>query len=334
MTQGARLLTSRFTSAILAGVFALLLFIPFVSVGAQPAGQGLEISPPLIDLKADPGQTITTQVKVRNVTKDTLVVKAQYEDFVAGDEEGHAKVLLDEKDKSPYSIKDWLNTPSSVTLASGERKTVDISIVVPKDASPGGHYGIVRFTGAPPELEDSGVSLSASIGTLILVNVSGNVTQSAKIVELFTSQKGKKAGFFEYGPVSITTRLENTGNIHFKPKGTVQVTNMLGKNVYVGQFNSDNRNVLPGSIRRFEQTLDKKLMFGRYKVRADVVYGTDNQIASQTTTFWVIPYKLIAIILLAVILLVIALRQYNKFIIKRAGKKSGSSKKSKKTQDS
>ncbi len=320
-------MTKKSISALIAVLFAALIVLPLVAVRAQNAGQGLEISPPLLDLKADPGETLKAQIRIRNVTKDTLLVKAQYEDFVAGNEEdGQPRILLNPDEKSPYSIKDWLSAPDSTTLAPEERKTMDVTIVVPKDASPGGHYGVVRFTGTPPELADTGVSLSASVGTLVLVNVSGDVTQSAKIAELFTSQNGKRRGFFEYGPVDITTRVQNTGNIHFQPKGTIQVTNMFGKNVYVEQFNSDNRNVLPGSIRKFEQTFNKKMLFGRYTVRADVVYGSDNQITSQSISFWAIPYKLIAVILLAIVLLIIIFRQYNKFIISRAGNKNGSKK--------
>ncbi|MEK9195932.1 MAG: hypothetical protein AAB914_01050, partial [Patescibacteria group bacterium] len=210
---------------------------------------------------------------------------------------------------------------SNITLAPGQRENIEVTIAVPKDASPGGHYGVVRFTGSPPELEGTGVSLSASVGTLVLVNVSGNVTQSAKVAELYTSQNGKRRSLFEYGPVTVTTRVQNNGNVHFKPKGTVQVTNIFGKNVYLGQLNQDNRTALPGSIRKFDQTIDKKFMFGKYTITADVVYGTDSQITSEKTTFWVVPYKLIGMVIFGIILLILIFRYYNKFIIRRANKK-------------
>jgi len=309
----------KFLSAVLA--FSFILLAVGGAVSAQNAGQGLEIAPPLVDLKADPGQVVKTQIRIRNVTKDPLVIKAQFEDFVSNGEDGQPKILLNPSEKSPYSIKDWLKTISSVTLAPGQRETLEVTISVPKDASPGGHYGVVRFTGTPPELEGTGVSLSASVGTLVLVNVSGNVTQSAKVAELYTSQKGKRRSLFEYGPITITTRIQNNGNVHFKPKGTVQVTNIFGKNVYLGQLNQDNRNALPGSIRKFEQTHNKKFLFGRYTVVADVVYGSESQITSAKTSFWVIPYKLITIVILAILLLIFIIRRYNKLIVKRAKKK-------------
>lgn len=295
-------------------------------VSAQNAGQGLEIAPPLVDLKANPGQTIKQQIRVRNVTKDKLVVKAQFEDFVASGEDGQPKILLKEGETSPYSIKDWLSAPSSLTLEPNQRESIEVVINVPKNAGPGGHYGVVRFTGTPPELEGTGVSLSASVGTLILVNVPGDIKQSAKVVELFASKNGKRGKFFEYGPLTVTTRVQNDGNIHFKPKGTVQVTNMLGKNVVVGQFNQEGRNVLPSSIRKFEQTIDKKFMIGRYTIRADIVYGADNQITTAKSSFWVIPYKIIAIVVLAIALLIFLIKRYNKFIVKLAEKKQSDEK--------
>lgn len=328
----------RVLSILVVFVFVALAMTPIMANAQTNAGQGLEIAPPLLDIKANPGQVVTAQIRVRNVTRDSLVVKAQFEDFVAQGEEGQPRILLNTNEKSPYSIKDWLNAPANVTLAPQQREVVDVTITIPKDASPGGHYGVVRFTGTPPELGETGVSLSASVGTLMLVNVSGKVTQSAKVAELYASHGNKRGSLFEYGPITFTTRVQNTGNVHFQPKGTLQVTNMFGKNVYVGQFNQDNRNILPGSIRKFQQTMDKKLLFGRYNVRADVVYGTDSQITSAKTSFWVVPYKLIAIAILAIAALIFAFKRYNKFIIKRASKRQNnespkSKKKAKKSQD-
>lgn len=315
--------TSRiFSSALLA---LSLIIIPNIAAAAPSAGtgQGLEISPPLIDIKTDPGKVVTTQIKVRNVTQTSLLVKAQFEDFVANDESGTPKILLNSSDKSPYSIKDWLGAPASITLAPGQREPINVTINVPANASPGGHYGVVRFTGTPPELADTGVSLSASVGTLMLVNVSGNVKESAKVAEIYASQNNKQSSIFKRGPILITTRVQNTGNVHFKPHGTLQITNTFGKTVKVVQFNSGNHNVLPGSIRKFQNLFDKQYMLGRYTAKVDVVYGSNNQIASGSTTFWVIPYNLILLIILAIVILVFGLKRYNKHIINKADKQGG-----------
>jgi hypothetical protein len=308
-------------SRLLAAAIVLLsLIVPLKALAQTNTGQGLEISPPLINLKADPGQVLHAKMGVRNVTTQTVAVKAQYDDFVAGGEEGQPKLLLDGSEKSPYSIKDWLSTPANEVLIPQQQKIIDITVTVPKDASPGGHYGVVRFTALPPDATDTSVSLSASIGSLILVNVSGAVTEKASIVELSASQHGKKRSLFEYGPITISTRVSNGGNIHLQPTGRIRVTNMFGSQAGSFEVNPNKGNVLPQSIRRFDQVLNRKLLFGRYKIQADLVYGTDKKIISSSATFWVIPYKLIVLVVTGLALLVFLIRRYNKLILKRAQK--------------
>jgi len=310
----------------------ILLLIP--SIVAAQAGQGLEISPPLLSLNADPGQVLHADMRVRNVTSQTLLSHAQYNDFVAGGEDGQPKILLNDTEQSPYSIKDWLGSIATVSLAPHEQKSIAVTITVPSNASPGGHYGVIRFTGTPPELDQSAVSLSASVGTLILVTVSGNIHEQAKLIEISTSQNNKNRSLFEYGPITITARVQNTGNVHLQPQGTITVTNMWGKRVANFQVNQSKGNVLPQSIRRFSVTLNNKLLFGRYKIMADVVYGKDSTIVSRSAYFWVIPYKLIVIILAILVLIVFLIRRYNRLIVKRARKGSGDGAKKKSNKKS
>lgn len=302
---------------------AVPLSVVHGQAGTAQLGQGLEISPPLIEFNTDPGQTVTANIKLRNITDSTLVARARIDDFVAQGEEGLPKLLLDEKagETSPYSFKSWVNTIPPQTIAPKQQVTIPVTFVVPKDAGPGGHYGVVRFTAAAPEVEDTGVSLSASIGSLVLINVSGNVTTSAKIEEFFVSQNNKQSSFFEQGPLNFVERISNTGNVHIKPTGEVKVKNTLGRNIATLQVNEKNGNVLPASIRRFEQTLSNKFLFGRYTAEANLFYG-DNQTLNQTISFWVIPYKLIALIIGLIVLAVFLVRRYNSHIVKKATKRS------------
>lgn len=309
--------------SVLASVFVLLITFVSPHVARAQSGQGLEISPPLIELKTDPGKTVTSTIRVRNVTQDTLVIKSQINDFVANGEDGKPKLLLDTDEESPYSIKSWIVSVPTITLKKGEQKPIKVTLRVPDNASPGGHFGVIRFTGTPPELEDTGVSLSASVGTLMLVNVSGNTTENAEVTELSTAQNGKKRSLFEYGPITIIERINNTGNVFFKPSGSVRVSNMFGREVKTYPLNENGGNVLPGSTRRFEQELSNKLLFGRYSVQADIVYGENNSILTESTSFWVIPYKLILITLGGLLVAIVAIKRYNKFIVKKAQGKSG-----------
>ncbi len=203
---------------------------------------------------------------------------------------------------------------------------------MPADAEPGGHYAVFRFTGQAPELQETGVALSASIGTLVLLRIGGAITEKANVVEYYSATPTfAKSAFFETGPIGFVERIRNDGNIHIKPTGTIEVTDMLGRNAGTLRVNGDPtnpqdppRSILPQSIRRFQQTLNSKWMFGRYTAKMKLTYGPNATLLESTTTFWVIPYKLILLVLLIGIILFFLIRflirRYNQHIIKLAQK--------------
>lgn len=323
-------LVQRFWLVTLALILVLTSLVNLAGAQQATPGQGLEISPPLVELNTDPGKTVTFEIRLRNITQGTLIAKPSVDDFVAAGEEGQPKLLTEANaEPSPYSIKGWARAIPEVRLVSQEIKATTVTLDVPKDASPGGHYGVVRYTALPPELEGTGVALSASIGSLVLVKVSGDIKENAKIEEFFTTQASKRKSLFEYGPITFVERVKNEGNVHFKPIGTIRITNMFGKEAGVLTINEKGGNVLPASIRKFEQTLNKKWMFGRYNAEANIQYGGKN--LSGSLSFWVIPYKLIAIILGVLTILFVALRKLLKWYTHRAiAKATGKAPKKKK----
>lgn len=306
------------------------------AANSAASGQGLEISPPVVELQADPGQTVTTSISIRNVTKGPLIVKAKTDDFGAGaDETGQPQLLLDTDGQSRFSLKYWVGAVADLTLAAGELKKNQVTIKVPKNAEPGGHFGVVRFTAVPPDLEGTGVALSASVGTLVLVRVSGSISDKLALEEFSTGRiKGEfqdvgsvttKTSFFEYGPVGFVVRLKNEGSVHEKPKGNIVVKNMFGKQVADIEVNGKGGNVLPDSVRRFEQQLASKQLFGRYTAKLELSYASDQKLTS-TKTFWVIPYTLIILGLIGLVALVfvlrLAIKRYNQHIINQARRRT------------
>jgi hypothetical protein len=301
---------------------------PQAPVANPNAGQALEIGPPVLTLKADPGQTIKAQLNLRDVSSGNLLVKGQVNDFLAAGEDGTPKIIMeDSKEVSPYSIKGWVPALPSFVIVPKQIKTMDITFNVPANASPGGHYGVIRFTATPPELHDTGVSLSASLGALVLITVSGQTTENLNIKEFTVSKDNKTGWLFQSTPLTFTERLQNTGNVHEQPVGQIAISNMFGKKVANVNVNLPPRNVLPASIRKFQEPLDKeaigtKKLFGRYTAKLTVVYGTNKQQTVSSISFWVLPYKLILIIIIVLVagffILRLGLRSYNRRIVGRA----------------
>lgn len=316
------------------------------SVSAQQdnevSGQGLEISPPVLSLEADPGDTKVVEVNVRNITDIDVIASGEVNDFTAKDETGDPRILLEEGEESPYPLAEYIQEVPDLEIAPTEQEVVRVPLAVPEDASPGAHLGLIRFSAVPAggdDDESSQVSLSASIGTLILLNVSGEEEYDLGLEEFSVSQNDQPGEWFETGPFTLVTRLKNEGNVFMQPSGTLRLTNIFGREVGVTrlesedaepeddegtgevEFNANERYVLPDSIRRFENAIDKDIWFGRYTATANLSYGPEDEPLEAKTVFWVIPYKLLAVIF--VLLLVVgifgrkALRSYRNHVIRK-----------------
>ena len=325
------------TTTIALTMFTCVFITATHNVMAQAAattntgGQALEIAPPVITLSVDPGQTVTAKISVRNISGGKLYVTGQLNDFVAAGEDGTPKILMDDDqktEKNPYSIIDWISPMPKLTLSSKQIESIPVTITVPKNASPGGHYGVVRFSGVPPELKSTGVSLSASLGSLILVRVSGDIKNELSVSDFSVSKNGAKNFLFETAPLVITEKFKNTGNIHEQPSGLVTITDMFGKKLATLGVNATapQGNILPGSTRSFKQDLNdkiigNKMLFGRYTAVLKLTYGT-GKVINQTIVFWVIPYTMIAIgiaiLVGGFIILRISIKRYNQAIINKA----------------
>lgn len=294
----------------------------------QNAGQALEIAPPVLNLKADPGEVITTKIILRDVSTSPLVVRNQINDFVASGEDGTPRLLLEESDKeNPYSLKNWIQPLPEFTLQPKQINELPVKIAVPANAAPGGYYGVVRFTAAPPGLDGTGVSLSASLGTLVLLRVNGDAKQLMSVEEFSASKNGKSNWLFESPPIEFVARLKNEGSTHEQPTGTITVSDMFGNKIAGVNVNLTRNNVLPSSIRKFDQVLDKstigdRFLFGRYTADMKIDYGTKGQTLTASTSFWVIPYRLIGfailLLIIAFVVIRIALARYNERVIARS----------------
>ncbi|MGH7141995.1 MAG: hypothetical protein ACREF5_00735 [Candidatus Saccharimonadales bacterium] len=301
--------------------------------GANPTdnGQALEIGPPLIYLNVNPGQTVNAQIDIRDISSGDLIVSGQVNDFVAAGESGTPKILLYNDTNDPYTLKNWISPLPNLLLSPEQIKTLTVTLNVPTNASPGGHYGVVRFTATPPSLKGNGVSLSASLGVLLLVTVSGKITNQLSVNQFSVNDGGNSGSFFESGPLNFVEKFKNTGNVQEQPVGQVSIFDMFNKKLASVNVNLPPGNILPQSIRKFEEPLNSavignKALFGRYTANLKVIYGPSKQVLTSHITFWVIPYLLIGALIIVLIggffVLRYAIRRYNRYILSQGNKSS------------
>lgn len=312
---------------IVIGMALGLLLTPAGTIYAQsnaPQSDGLAVSPALVEVNGAKGKTYSVDLTVQNVTNSTLTFDSSVDDFGAKDETGAPSILIDSAQDLPTSIKSWVSNIPSFTLSAQQIRKLTANITIPSSAEPGGHYGVIRFSGRTPE-STSTLGQVASAGTLILIDVDGQAKESLQLASLDVTKSGHSDAVFESGPLTFVSRFTNTGSVHVKPVGQIEVKDGFGKPIATLKVNDPEKgNVLPSSTRRFESTLDKQWLFGRYTADLSVGYGTTGQAITKTVSFWVIPYKLVGIALLLLITLIYVLRnvikRYNKFIIASSNK--------------
>jgi len=207
-----------------------------------------------------------------------------------------------------------------------------VSITIPKDAAGGGYYGAVRF--APEERDGAqNVTLSASVGSLILVRVPGDVKENLEL-QSFDVRHGDNAAsgsalFTTNKDLYAVARFSNKGNVHTQPFGKI-VVKKSGKIIQTLEINKDEpkANVLPDSTRKFSVKLDKLGSFGKYTVDGNFGYGDNGQLITGSTSIFIIPLFLIiaGLVFLILILALLfglprAVKRYNQSVIKKASRR-------------
>jgi hypothetical protein len=155
------------------------------------------------------------------------------------------------------------------------------------------------------------------VGSLILLTVEGDVLREGNTVSIDTLNNDR--GWYEAGPIELGILYENTGTVHVNPYGTVSVKNIVGEEV--GYVTLEPWFVLPDSLRLREITWDREWLFGRYTVEAQINRGYDNIVDTVSTTFWVLPWKIVGGIFLVLFIIIFGIRAFfSTFEFKRRGK--------------
>ncbi len=257
----------------------------------------ITIAPPLFQLNLQPGETWTSVIAVVNDNPYNMTLYADPVLFKPSGESGSpvfiAPPSTDAGEIDSSTLAGWITVPEgAIDVAREQTYSLPITISVPQDASPGGHYAAVLIGNHAPdgEAEGSTVSVTSSIAALVFLTVSGDVIEKGRIRDFVTEKT-----LYEKAEAHFSLRFENQGNVHLIPQGSIIIYNMFGKergNIPINHH-KDYGNVLPESVRKFTFSWTSDIGIwdiGRYKAEATIGYGKDmKQTALASTYFYVLP---------------------------------------------
>ena len=260
----------------------------FPAAAQTDAGKTIAISPLTFEITANPGDVITNALRVFNPGEDTVAVAVHVEDFSPSGETGQAVVSAPES--TTYSIVSWTSIENSeLVLGPKEQAIVNHTIRVPFNAEPGGHYGaITAEVRSGAVTGGTGIAVSQKVASLLLVAVAGDVQESLTISDFV----GPGNVVLDASAVKFASRFDNQGSVHLKPRGFVTITDTFGREIATVAL--DQKNVLPGSKRVIETTWQPEgFVIGRVNAQLTAIYGSTNEPLAATTSFWVIPMRIV-----------------------------------------
>ncbi|MDB5171003.1 MAG: exported protein of unknown function [Candidatus Saccharibacteria bacterium] len=329
----------------LRGLCGLLLLSGVALIAPAPpvsAAEGFNVitSPLPIKIATNPGKTVEAELRIKSQNTKPEGIKVGLMKFKGNGTTGQPD-LLDITSKDTFAS--WVTfSPSQFVAQPGVWNTIKMTIKVPEDASLG-YYLAVTFSPSKEPGAPDVTNLKGSAATLVLLDVkTGNEQRKLQLEDFSADHK-----LFEYVPANFNVKVRNKGNIYIPPVGNIFI--MRGdKTVDTLDFNAAGGSVLPDSARVFKMPWDRgfpvfkdrlvdgkpvtdsngklkqdlkwnfaeanKFRFGKYTAKLLIAYddGQRDVPIESTLTFWVIPWKL-----LLVLLLIVSLVGFGVFILAR-----------------
>jgi len=285
-------------------LISLSSYLPISRSQAQISGEGLTISPPILELTLKPGETSKQVIKITNPTEKIVEVYPIVMNFHAKGETGEPTFSAVTDEEAKFALAKWIKSrDTKIALTPEQVVEFNYQIEAPIGAEPGGHYGVVFFATEPPQAKEdvSQVSIASMIGSLILVKVPGNIVEKG-FLEEFSAKR-----FYFKPPVDFVTRISNLGNVHFKPKGEITIKDWLGNKKESLTVNESKGNVLPDSTRKFENKWPAPGLWtiGKFSANLKLVYGESEKTLDSKIIFWIVPWWLIIALIVIIILVII-----------------------------
>ena len=299
------------------GIVFLPILILLLSVCPSFAQTDLSIgvAPTSKVLKMSPGEVYSDEIVFWNLsqTGDT------YKVFISGFEQienqpGTAIILTPEDNaKALYSASEWFTVEKDTLLLEPNKNTkLKYTITVPKDAT-NGEFNAEIFLISQTDFEQQGTAAFTNLasGTPFLIQIGDEFVENAELLRFIADKK-----VYEKINVKFLTHIKNLGDTHITPTGEIVVENIFKQEVARIPFNQNSQSLLRDTDGNYEDiwlqssylSPNNAIALGPLKAKLLVTYRSFQPgfaVLNAETTFWIIPWKIIIAITVAILLAII-----------------------------
>lgn len=290
------------------------------------------ISPAVLDLQASRGETISSTFTVINTSAAEQKYFLDTIGFAPRDESGTPQFL--EKGKGSELIK-WIHFPAEqISVPARSKIDVPFQVIIPADVASGNKEAAITVSSAPSDIvATNGAIIEAKTALLVFLTIKGETIKQVSLLDFIDSLS------YGWGPLTprsqligaFSYRIQNQGTVYAIPSGFVQLKDMFGRVFSRVDANATKGRVLPDSTRKFEVIIgdSRKNFFEQVKNQMQsftigpitselsIEFGEGFKPIHAKTTFWYIPYQLIATILLVLLVIFFLYRSLSKTFSKK-----------------
>ena len=182
---------------------------------------GFLVMPDLLAVNQTPGGRRGQAVEIRNLTKETLKVRATAMEWTRS-AEGENLVSKDEPPHGRSGRELLVLKSPEIELRPLAKRRVSLMVSIPRDAS-GEYYSAVTFDRDDLDLSKDPAQL-ARRSVLLRIQAQGTGTPSVEITDFSATR-------LPNGAVEFVTRFKNTGNLGVFPDVSVSIQNESGSSI-------------------------------------------------------------------------------------------------------
>lgn len=262
----------RLKTGLLAGLLLSIVTTGSVMAAEPTMGpaESITLSPVSKLYKVDAGSTYNDKLTIVNdgaTDYNFTVYTAPYSVNDEGYDPDFSSV------RKNTDIESWVQFEKTTYFAkAGATVIVDYKFVVPQNAFPGGHYGVIFAETQPAgNLDSTGVERKKRVGAIIYATVNGEYKTGGNVLIIDTPK-------FQFtSPLKSSLTVENTGNADFTAKTSHLVTDMFGNKKYQTEKTFQ---ILPQTSRKMPLEWAQAPSFGLFKVTVATQFLDKNEVRS------------------------------------------------------
>ncbi len=266
------------------------------------------LSPSSLELTGKRGETVISSITILNTQNVDTEYYIGLMGFQPKDDTGAPEFYTTET--GSYELANWiLFENDSFVVPALSASEVSFKVVVPDDVLSQGYFAAITVSPAPSDVVASnGAIIEAKTAALVFLTVQGETEERLELLDFVSSGSGD---VFDLLTRRYEFRLQNQGNVHVTPAGTIRLTGFFGQTVLEYDANHEDGRVLPSSTRKFSVVEEEgnsmswyntvafqmsHLAIGPVTATLDLTYGESGTIQS-SLSFWLFPWQLMVTLL-------------------------------------